>query len=234
MRLSGALTGRRQSVGNRAIADFGFVLAVFLLFSAALPRLDPVLRRGRGLPGVLSLAGYQFACEGLALVVVMVFRRETPADYGLRRANVVRSLGFAIGLACLYDLAMSWHAGTLLWLPFARQPAARISVHSGLPTAVAGVTLTLLVWGLLEGFFGVFFARKLDTIVHHSGRGWLSPGALGFAFFNGVIHLAVGQGVTGFLDSFASGYAIGVIPAVTGNAWGSVVFQTLTDAVGHL
>lgn len=65
----------------------------------------------------------------------------------------------------------------------------------------------------------------------HSGSGWLAPG--GFALFNGSIHCAIGQGIEGFLTSFASGYAIGVIPAVTDNAWGSAVFQTLTNSVGR-
>jgi hypothetical protein len=64
--------------------------------------------------------------------------------------------------------------------------------------------------------------------------GWLSVGVLGFASFNGLIHLAIGQGFQGFMTSFASGYAIAVIPAVTENAWGSTVVQTLTDAVGNL
>jgi hypothetical protein len=55
-----------------------------------------------------------------------------------------------------------------------------------------------------------------------------------FALFNGLIHMTVGQGVEGFMFSFASGYAIAVIPAVTKNAWGSALVQTLTDAVGKL
>jgi hypothetical protein len=49
-----------------------------------------------------------------------------------------------------------------------------------------------------------------------------------------MIHFAIGQGIAGFATSVASGYAIGVIPAITENAWGSALVQTLTDAVGHL
>ena len=33
--------------------------------------------------------------------------------------------------------------------------------------------------------------------------------------------------------SFASGYAIAVVPAITGNAWDSSLVQTLTNAVGR-
>ncbi len=78
------------------------------------------------------------------------------------------------------------------------------------------------------------FARKLTAAVGHTGRGWLSPGALAFALFNGGIHLTVHEGMAGFVASCASGYAIAVIPAVTGNARGSAVVQTLTNAVGAL
>jgi hypothetical protein len=90
------------------------------------------------------------------------------------------------------------------------------------------------VWGFAESFFGVFFSRKLNEALGRGGHGWLSAGPFGFAFFNGLIHLAIGQGFQGFLTSFASGYAIAVIPAVTGNAWGSTIVQTLTNAVGRL
>jgi hypothetical protein len=57
---------------------------------------------------------------------------------------------------------------------------------------------------------------------------------LGFALFNGAIHAAIGQGIWGFVTSVASGYAIALIPALTGNAWGSALVQTLTNAVGSL
>jgi len=223
------LTARR-----RAALDLGFVIVVFLLGSAALPWLDPLLRRGHGLFGALALAGYQFACEGAAVVAVLLVHHESLPDYAFRRANLVVSLVLAIALALLYNLALSWHAHAILWLPFARQPAARMSMESGTLAAALGIVITISVWGALEGFFGVFFAKKVNAIFGHQGYGWLSPGALAFASFNGLIHFAVGQGIRGFTASFASGYFIGIIPAVTGNAWGSALVQTLTNAVGHI
>ncbi len=99
---------------------------------------------------------------------------------------------------------------------------------------LSGVFIVILVWGFFEAFFGVFFAKRVNQILDHSGKGWLAPGVLAFALFNGLLHAAIGQGVTGFLASFASGYGIAVIPAVTKNAWGSSVFQIATNAVGGL
>ncbi|MFI5228330.1 MAG: hypothetical protein ACHQWU_04630 [Gemmatimonadales bacterium] len=61
-----------------------------------------------------------------------------------------------------------------------------------------------------------------------------ADGVLAFALFNGAVHVIVGQGLEGFLSSFASGYAIAVIPSVTGNAYGALLVQTLTNAAGHV
>src|SRR5208337_149724 len=196
------------------------------------PRLDPILRHGRGLAMAFATAAYQFGFEGLAPLTIMAVRRERFSDYGFTRRGTAKSVAMALVLAVAYDLGMSWHAGAWLWIPMRRQPAIRMSLDAGFPACLAGLAATVAAWGFFEGFFGVFFARKLNAALGRSGRGWLSPGALGFAFFNGLIHLTVGQGVEGFVASFASGYAIAVIPAVTGNSWGSALVQTLTDAVG--
>lgn len=221
---------------NRRGAAIDLVIAIGFFFVCYLsePALDPLLRHGRGLKVAFAAAAYQFAFEGLALLVIMAIRHEHFSDYGFTGRGTVKSLVLAMVLTVLYDLAMSWHAGTWLWIPMRRQPAVRMSLEAGFPACLAGLAVTVAAWGFFEGFFGVFFARKLNIALGRSGRGWLSPGALGFALFNGVIHLTVGQGVQGFVGSFASGYAIAAIPAVTGNSWGSALVQTLTDAVGKL
>ncbi len=218
----------------RAGIDLGVVLAVFLLCLTVEPALDRLLRRGQGLSGVLALAAYQFACEGFALLVVLTWRREPPSAYGFRRPQIVGSISLAVVLAAISDLGVSLLAQEPRWLPFGRHSAAKMAMSTNLPTAFLGIVVVVAIWGVVEAFFGVFFARKVNAILGHDGRGWLSPGALSFAAFNGLIHFSIGQGTTGFLTSFASGYAIGVIPAVAENAWGSAVFQTLTNAVGHL
>jgi hypothetical protein len=80
---------------------------------------------------------------------------------------------------------MSVRIHTLIWIPLRRQPAIRISLASGFPLQVAGITITVIIWGFLEGFFGIYVARKLNALFGHSGRGRLAPGVLAFALFNG-------------------------------------------------
>jgi len=217
-----------------AALDLAILIAFFLACDLSEPVLDPILRKGRGLAMVFALAAYQFTFEGVAPLMIMAIRRERFADYGLTRRNAGRSVALGLALAGIYDLSKSWYASALLWVPLRRQPAVRMSLAAGFPQYLAGLAVTVLAWGVFEGFFGVFFARKFNQAVGHSGYGWLAPGVLGFALFNGLIHLTVGQGIEGFIESFASGYAIAVIPAVTRNAWGSSLVQTLTNAVGKL
>jgi hypothetical protein len=214
--------------------DLVIVILVFAAGSLSVPFLNPILRNGHGLIMVFGAAAFQLLLEGLAPFTLMALRREPFSDYGLIRRNVGRSLALGFVFALFYDLVLSWHAGAALWIPLQRQPAFRMSVAAGFPLGVAGLIVTIFTWGFLEGFFGIYFARKVNIMLSHSGCGWLAPGVLAFAVFNGGVHLLVGQGLEGFLTSFASGYAIAVIPAVTGNAWGGTLVQSLTNAVGRL
>jgi len=217
-----------------ATFDLAVVLGFFVALVVGEPLIDPILRHGHGLAGLFALASYQFALEGFAVLFILAFRREHLSEYGFTRINLCKSLALGLGLAVIYDLASSWNRGALLWIPLGRHTGIRMSLAAGLPWSFVGIAIAIAIWGFMEAFFGIFFARKLNLALGSSGRGWLSPGALGFALFNGIIHLALGQGIEGFAFSFASGYAIAVIPAVTGNAWGGALVQTLTNAVGKL
>jgi hypothetical protein len=223
-----------KSVRSSAAIDLAIVLIVFAAGCLTVPFLNPILRNGHGLMMAFAAAGFQFLLEGLAPLALMALRHEPFSSYGFTWHNLGRSLTLGLGLALLYDLALSWNAGVLLWIPLRIQPAVHMSIAAGFPLSLVGLVVTVLTWGFLEGFFGIYFARKVNLILGHSGWGWFAPGVLAFAVFNGGVHLIVGQGLEGFLTSFASGYAITVVPAITENAWGGTMVQTLTNAVGRL
>lgn len=233
-----AAIGQREEphkkLDKRAALDLGIVLAVFTLGSFAIPVLNPILRHGKTFATLLAAAAFQLLVEGTAPFTLMALRREGFASYGLVRRNIVRSLIVGLFLAVIYDAALSWHAGAVLWVPLRRQPAMRISLSLGFPLNLIGIAISVLIWGFTEGFFGVYFAKKVNLALGRSGAGWFAPGVLAFALFNGLVHLIVGQGMEGFISSFASGYAIAVVPAVTENAWGGTLVQTLTNAAGRL
>ncbi len=219
---------------RRAAMDLGVPVGVVLASLICTPALIPILRRLTGLSFVLALAAFQFSAEGLVPIIVIAIRRERFSDFGFNRLNLGRSIALALFLTIIYDIAMSLHAASWLWIPLRRHNAVRNSLAARFPLNLFGLLVVIAVWGFFEAFFGVFFAKKINETVGHSGQGWLAPGVLAFAVFNGVIHAAIGQGVAGFLTSFASGYGIAVIPAVTRNAWGSSIFQAATNAVGGI
>ena len=219
---------------SKALTDLILAVGVVLV---SLPWASPsnsLFRRMSGLTAVLMLAAFQFTAEGLVPLLLIAVRRERLSGFGFTSRNAGKSVAFAIVLAATYDLALSWHAGAWIWVPLRRHTAMRMALATGFPWSLVGLAATIAAWGLLEAFFGVFFAKRVNQMLGHGGKGWLAPGALGFALFNGLLHFAVGQGIEGFVTSFGSGYAIGVIPAIADNAWGSAVFQTLTNSVGRL
>lgn len=227
------MTRIESETRRRATLDLAIVVGVFAVGSLSIPLVNPLLRAGHGVSGVFAAAAYQFALEGLAPLTLIIARHESLASFGFARRNLRRSLILAVLLAALYDGGISWSHGALLWIPLRRQPAVRMSLAAPFPFSILGLSTTIFVWGWLEGAFGVYFAKKVSEALGRNGVGWFAPGVIAFALFNGLVHLIVGQGLEGFLTSFASGYAIAVIPAVTRNAWGSTLVQTLTNAVGQ-
>jgi hypothetical protein len=124
-------------------------LVVFTAVSLTIPMLDPFLRRGDGLGSSLLLACYQFTIEGLAPLSLMLWRRETIADFGLRRPALGRSTALAFVLTTVYDAGMSLAAGQLQWIPLRRQPATRMSLRARFPAIIPGLMATILVWGAI-------------------------------------------------------------------------------------
>jgi len=218
---------------SKAITDLMLAVSVVLV---SLPWASPsnsLFRHWSGLTALLMLAAFQLTVEGLVPLALIAIRRERLSGFGIAWRNAGKSLAFGVVFATVNDLALSFRTGAWLWIPFRRHTAMRMALASRFPLNFVGIVVTIASWGCLEAFFGVFFARRVNQILNQHGTGWLAPGALGFGLFNGLLHFAIGQGIEGFLASFASGYAIGVIPAITGNAWGSALFQTLTNSVGR-
>jgi hypothetical protein len=177
---------------------------------------------------------FQLCTEGIAPLTLMLIRKESFSQYGFVWSRLWVSISLGFLLAFLYDAALSFYDHAVLWVPLCRQPAIRNALAAGFPLNLLEIIITVVIWGFLEGFFGIYFARKINILLGHSGRGWLAPGVVAFALFNGGVHLIVGQGLEGFITSFASGYAIAVVPAVARNAWGGTLVQVLTNAVGKL
>src|SRR5208337_303453 len=102
------LTMDSVSANRRGAAvDLAIAIGFFFVCYLSEPRLDPILRHGRGLAMAFATAAYQFGFEGLAPLTIMAVRRERFSDYGFTRRGTAKSVAMALVLAVAYDLGMS-------------------------------------------------------------------------------------------------------------------------------
>jgi hypothetical protein len=132
---------------SRAALDLVLVLLVFAACALHVPYLNERLRAAHGLTSLLAAAAYQFCAEGFALLLLMLIRRESFANYGYTWNRLKLSLPLGVVLAFLYDVVISLHVHAAMWIPLRRQPAIRMSLAENFPLSVIGVILTLAIWG---------------------------------------------------------------------------------------
>jgi hypothetical protein len=218
---------------RRPAVDLLVVAVTCVAVVLAFPSLSALLARQPASLRVYALLAMQFAAMGAAPAVLVAVRREPLRGYGLVVARPGASMLLGLVLAAIYLAVVSVATGTVLVVPFGRHGVLRLA--RALPGAdgVVAPALVVAVWGVAEGLFGVYFSAKAAELACALRvRGAAIVGALAFGAFNGVLHVAVGQGPRGFAVSALSGTFVGLVPALTGNAWGGVLVQVLTNAAG--
>jgi len=220
---------------SRSSAD---LLVVAITCFAAVLAFRPIgeqLARAPASMRVYALLAMQFAAAGAAPAALVALRAEPLSAYGLTCVRLVQSLALGVALASAYLTALSLTTGTVLLVPFGRHGVLRLALALPGAGGVIAPVLVVAVWGVAEGLFGVYFSAKAAEVAAALGlRGAPLVGALAFGTFNGLLHVAVGQGPHGFWTSGLSGTFVGLIPALTGNAWGGVLVQVLTNAAGPI
>ena len=137
-------------------------------------------------------------------------------------------------MVVVYDGINSVISGSVLWVPLKRLDVIDLSWSQTFPIKFIGIVLAVIVWGAFEAFNSIFIAENINRLFKGEVRGWLAPGPVIFAVLNGLVHLSVGQGLEGFLTGFLSGYMVTIISSLTGNAWGGIMIQILTNSTGRL
>jgi hypothetical protein len=180
---------------------------------------------------IVMATSAQALIGGLIPLVLMCARRERFDAFGFVSKRLVLSLLVAAAAAALYDACASIARSELAWIPFGGHGVMRLGLSLAIPWRLLAVAVVVLVWGVLEGFFAIYFAVKAQAAFGAPGRApW--AGALAFGAFNALVHAALGQGAGSVASSFASGVLIPAILASTGNAWGGTLVQVLTNAIG--
>jgi hypothetical protein len=199
-----------------------------VLFVHAAPTIRSFSTSGQ----VVATTVSQALIAGAVPLLLMWLRKESFGLLGFSRRGTLISLATGIIAAVIYDASVSVGIGELAWAPFSRHHVFRLAGALASPWNIIATVSVVIVWGILEGFFAVYYAAKVQSALGPPGNvRW--AGALAFGTFNALTHLIVGQRGGAIASSFLSGVLIPAVPALTGNAWGGVLVQVLTNAVGR-
>ena len=206
------------------IAPFLWGLVVTLLL---LPLLPPFPEPSRFLENMVGQSVFALAPLAVALSGHLSW-----GSIGLSRANVAPSL--ALGALYALIVVVMEQAAVLLGL------TGTGTQIGGEPSRVLGVPLAFLLY---LTFWGVFESVWMCYLIYAVNR-WLTGGSvLGWralllaALWFGLMHaftqvVAFGAPLTQALFSLPIGLALlipGTIPKLTGNAWGLVLWFTVTN-----
>lgn len=217
------------------LADLTIIILATFFAGGMAPLLAPAVNRMSGLPAILALAAVQFAMAGLGPVIVMLWRRRGFAWYGLRTAGTARSVALGLLWSVLYVVVTAVLRGHLAWLPLRNLTSTQWSLALGWPLGALGLAITIIAWGFFEAYTSIFMAHTINQLGRRPARSaFLALGPWITAVLYGLIHLAMGQGLIGFVTSLLSTYFITVTPLLAGggNAWGGILIQVLTNGLG--
>ena len=171
---------------------------------------------------------------GLGVIVVLLWRRQSPRDYGLVSRNLVSSVALSVA-AFIPSLVFLLLAGARDgYFPFQRVTVMDEWIRFGLPASVFGIGFIALVWGCFEAFNYVVIIEKV-SVLWPPRHFWLDWDAISCGVLAVLTHGLLGPSVVALLESIVVFFAIyGMLLArkFTGNAWGAVaVFALLWNSV---
>lgn len=191
---------------------------------------------------IILLSIIEFCAAGLGAFVVMLIRKESFSDYGIKKDNVKKSILFTLSFIVIMILLTSIDAGGLVYFPMRNHATIKYSLIMSFPYNLIGIMLTYLIWGLIEGFYYVVIIKKIDDLLPKTLNPWFSLAPIVFYLYNFIIHYSVRiiEGRTyefsliGELTSIMLAYAMAMPRKVTDNSWGSLIYQTLQNGIGKL
>lgn len=215
-----------------AIASL-LVLGAFAVFqkpmSAALKNEDvPILVR------VAMGGALQFGLAGLGIAIVLIRRKESFAQHGLRAKNIQWALLFSALCVLPYLAFLLATKGQVSYLPFQTVLTTREVLGSGFPISVLGIGITAVCWGFFEGFNYIVISNKINKL-YPSKSTWLNWGALVCSVICVLVHGAIGitpEGIAEILTILFLVYGMVIVKEYTGNAWGAMaIFVLFWNAV---
>jgi hypothetical protein len=233
---------KRKNHKLRAVID---LCLIFIFLPLSLPLFivfGNYINNNSNFISIILLSIIEFCAAGLGAFVVMLIRKESFYDYGIKKENIKKSILFTLGFILIMILLTSIDVGGLVYFPMRNHTTIKYSLNLSFPYNLTGIMLTYLIWGLIEGFYYVVIIKKLDDLLPKTLNPWFSLAPVVFYLYNFIIHYSIRiiEGRTyefsliGELTSIMLAYAMAMPRKVTGNSWGSLIYQTLQNGIGKL
>ncbi len=179
------------------------------------------------------MALMQFCTAGLGIMLVMLIREESFISYGLRKANMLKSLVFCT-LAFVPNIIFGLAAEQIdSYLPFQNVWMTSELRSGNFAIGAAGYLIIAVAWGFFEGFNYAVICEKINILLPVKNK-WLNWGAIICGVMCILIHGMIGvtpENIIEMLTVFFAIYGMLVTKTVTGNAWGCIfVFVFLRNA----
>ena len=192
---------------------------------------------------IIFLSIIQFCGAGLGAFVVIFIRKESLREYGINKDGLKRSLGISLLFIAVMVLVKTIDAGDILYFPMRNHTAMKYSLSLLFPLNFVGIIITLITWGIIEGFYYVVISKKIDDLFTQNKKTWLTLAPIIFFIYNYIIHYCIRVlverrtyefSLIDILLGILLAYSMLIPRKVTGNSWGSLIYQTLQNGLGKI
>ena len=166
--------------------------------------------------------GVQFGVAGLGIVIVMILRKESFSEYGLKMKNIFKSILGTI--LCFSPLVIYIFAsGNFRGYHPLKIMLTDDVLSSGFPTNIFGMGMIVLVWGFFEGFNYAVISDKINKR-YHSKSIFANYGAITCALICLLFHPIHTDfwGIIELITTFFAIYGMLIVQTETKNSWGCI------------
>lgn len=172
----------------------------------------------------LAISFFHFCLAGLAMCLVMLFRKEKFKDMGLDMENAMPSLAHSAILAFAFFVTTIIKGTWVINYPFRPQTLCNdIMTTQPIPIMIAGALIMLLSCGFFEAYNYAYVSRKINLVFPVKNL-FLKPGPIITGILGYIAHATVG--INGWIESIPLMfliYGLMLIYEKTDNAWGAVL-----------
>src|SRR5690554_6055329 len=227
---------------KKILVDLGIIFLFLPLSFPLYMVFGDYINNNPNFNSILLASILQFWGGGLGVFVVMFIRKESFSEYGIKAGNLKKSLFIGLIFVLIMVLLKSINEGEFLYFPMRNHTAMEYSLRQIFPLNFLGAFITLMGWGVVEGIYYVVIVKKIDDLFKQT-KLLFSLAPIIFYLFNFTIHFCIrvfveqrtyNISIIGVFLGLMLAYAMFVPRKVTGNSWGSLIYQTMQNGLGKI